>query len=675
MRNKILVTSALPYANGKIHIGHIAGAYLPADIFVRFSKLKNRDVVFISGTDEHGVPITITAEKEKTTPKNIVDKYHKIIKDNFNELGISFDNFSRTSKKIHFETSQDFFTTIKNNGYLEEKNMSQYYCDKCKRFLADRYIEGKCSYCGAEGARGDQCESCGKWLNPELLLEAKCKICGDTPLMKETKHFFLNMSKFQDKIKNWLSEKNDWKDNVINYCEGWLKEGLTERPITRDLTWGIPVPVEGYENKVIYVWFEAPIGYISSTKEWAVNQGQPDLWKDYWQNPDCEIIHFIGKDNIVFHSIVFPITLMAYEGDYSLVSQIPANEFLNISSKKVSTSRNWAIWVEDYLKYFPPDILRWTLAITAPETRDADFTWDDFQMRNNTDLVGVIGNFVNRTLTFISKYFDSKIPSEFDLSENDLVMLKSIENTRDSMANSFDAFKVKEAANTFLKFAKSANKYFNDSEPWKTNKSAPKECAATLYVCSQLVLDLAKLMYPIIPFTTSKIFALLNIHFDEQKMNWDNIGIDKIDKGHTISKPKIIFKKIEDKEIEFQNNLLLKQEKNEVEIDTGIITIDDFFKAKLKTAKIIEAENVKKSKKLVRLIIKIGEEKRQIVAGIAEYYSPEELLGKTIIVVSNLKKAKLFGLESNGMLLAAKKDGKLKLLSVDGDIEDGAEVS
>lgn len=675
MRKKLLVTSALPYANGPIHIGHIAGAYLPADIFVRYSKLKERDVVFISGTDEHGVPITITAEKENTSPKNIVDKYHKNIKESFKNLNIDFDNFSRTSLPVHYKTAQDFFSKIKSNGYLEEKSMSQYYCEKCKRFLADRYIEGKCSYCNTDGARGDQCENCGKWLNPELLLEAKCKICGAEPLLKETNHFFLNMAAFQDKIKEWLSVKSNWKDNVINYCEGWLKEGLTERPITRDLNWGIPVPVEGYEDKVIYVWFEAPIGYISSTKEWADKQGKPDLWKDYWQNPECEIIHFIGKDNIVFHAIVFPITLMAYNGNYSLVSQIPANEFLNISSKKVSTSRNWAIWVEDYLKYFPADILRWTLAVNAPETRDADFTWEDFQIRNNSELAGVVGNFINRTLTFIVKQFDSKIPNKNQLSKTDMDMLAAIETVKNNMGRAFDSFKVKESAGYFIRFAKSANKYFNDEEPWKSIKENHDKCSNTLYVCSQLVLTMAQFMFPIMPSTSQKIFKILNIQ--NHKFIWDKIGADYLNSGHIINKPEIIFRKIEDKEIKYQNQLLLDKEKSaksDTE-ETGIITIDDFLKSKLKTAKIIEAEKVKKSNKLVRLIIKIGDEERQIVAGIAQYYAPEELVGKTIAVVSNLKKAKLFGLESNGMLLAAKKEGKLSLLTVDSDIGDGAEIS
>lgn len=681
MRNKILVTSALPYANGPIHIGHIAGAYLPADIFVRFCKMKKRDVVYICGTDEHGVPITITAEKENLTPQQIVDKYYKIIKDSFMQLGIEFDNFSRTSLDIHHKTAQDFFLRIKENGYLEEKPMSQFYCEKCKRFLADRYIEGKCPYCNSDGARGDQCEVCGKWLNPETLIEPRCKICNEKPKLTETKHWFLKMNKLQNKIEEWIKSKENWKDNVINYCKGWFSEGLTERPITRDINWGIPVPLDGYEGKVLYVWFEAPIGYISSTKEWAVKKGNPDLWKDYWLNPECEIIHFIGKDNIVFHAVVWPITLLAYNGGFNLPSEIPANEFLNISSKKISTSRNWAIWVQDYLQDFSADSLRYCLAATAPETRDADFTWEDFQMRNNSELADVVGNFVNRTLTFISRYFEGAIPEKKNFNETDLAMLEEIKKCKETMAELFDKFKVKDATAAFIKLAKTANKYFNDSEPWKTREENIENCKTSIYVCVQIVKSIALLMNPIMPFAAQKIWKMLDLEGKVQDNNWDDIDKNFIEPGKKIGKIKILFRKIEESEIEKQNRKLAGEEEAIEKTETknggqdNLITIQEFGKIKLKTARVLEAERVPKSDKLLKLIIKIGEETRQIVAGIAKYYEPEQLIGKTIIVVSNLQKAKLFGLESNGMLLAAKKDDKLRLLTVDGDIEEGAEIS
>ncbi|HOK40416.1 MAG TPA: methionine--tRNA ligase [bacterium] len=676
-RKKILVTSALPYANGPIHIGHIAGAYLPADIFVRFCKMKKRDVVYICGTDEHGVPITITAEKENVTPQQIVDKYHKIIKEAFLKLGIEFDNFSRTSLEIHHKTSQDFFLKIYEKGYLKEKTITQFYCEKCKRFLADRYVEGICPYCKKEGARGDQCENCGKWLNPEVLIEPKCKVCGSTPVLKETKHLFLKMDIFQKQIEEYICSKKYWKENVTNYCNGWFKEGLTERAVTRDINWGIKVPIPGYEDKVIYVWFEAPIGYISSTKEWARKKGKPDLWKEYWQNPECELIHFIGKDNIVFHAVVWPITLLAY-GGYNLPTDIPANEFLNISSKKISTSRNWAIWVHEFLEEFSADSLRYTLAINAPETRDTDFTWEDFQLRNNSELADVIGNFVNRTLVFIKKYFNGKIPEKYEFSARDKEILNEIKLTKEQMTEYFERYCIKDATQTFFKLAKSANKYFNDSEPWRTLKENINQCKTTIYVCAQLVKALALLMNPIMPFAAQKIWKMLKYEGKIQDQNWDDIDKNFIEENKEIGEIKIIFNKIEDKQIEKQIQKLTgdipkQDEKQETE---NIITIDDFKKIKLKTAKILEAENVKNSNKLIRLQIKIGEEKRQIIAGIAEYYKPEDLIGKTIVVVTNLQKAKLFGLESNGMLLAAKKNGKLTLLTVENnEISDGADIS
>jgi methionyl-tRNA synthetase len=688
---KILVTSALPYANGPLHLGHLAGAYLPADIYVRYNRLKKRDVIYICGTDEHGVPITITAEKEGVHPKELVDRYHKIIKESFQKLGMSFDNFSQTSLKIHYETSQEFFLKLYNNkeGYFREKAVKQFYCETDKMFLADRYVEGTCPICGNPNARGDQCEKCGSWLEQTELKNPRCKVCGNPPIIKDTFHLFLALDKFQDKLKKWIDSKTQWKDNVKNYCYGWLNEGLKDRAITRDLNWGIPVPLEKYKDKVIYVWFEAPIGYISSTKEWAQKTGQLDKWKDYWLDKNTKLIHFIGKDNIVFHALIFPAMLMAYE-DYVLPDNVPANEFLNLDGEKFSTSRNYAVWIHEYLEKFPPDPLRYYLSAIAPETKDSDFVWKDFQTRNNSELADILGNFINRTLTFIEKNFDSAIPEPSDFDELDYLMRNKTISSPHEIGNALENFQVKESIKLFMDVARFANKYFNDKEPWKTKNENPDKCKTTMFVCAKTIETLAVLMHPFMPFSSEKLWKILNLSGKIEEQEWDNAG-KKIQAGHKIRKSEILFTKIEndviEKEIEKlrrasipkptqkqDTGLPLSEAKGYKIQDTGIITIDDFKKIDLRIAEIMSAEKVPKSDKLLKIQVKVGNETRQIVAGIAKYYEPEKLIGKKVVVVFNLAPAKLFGIESQGMLLAGSNENKLTIITVESDIESGVKI-
>ncbi|MBN2366364.1 MAG: methionine--tRNA ligase, partial [Calditrichaeota bacterium] len=482
---KYLITSALPYANGQLHLGHLAGAYLPGDIYARYCRLKKRDVVYICGTDEHGVPITITAEKEKKTPQQVVDYYFELIKKGFDLFGMSFDNFSRTSLPIHHETAQDFFLTLYNKGYMDKKELEQFYCEHDRMFLADRYIEGECPYCHHPEARGDQCENCGKWLEPTQLIRPRCKICGNTPIIRNTFHYFFKLSQFQDQLEKWIGSKSGWRDNVVNFCNNWFSEGLEDRAVTRDLPWGIPVPLEDARGKVIYVWFEAPIGYISSTREWAQNIGEPEKWKDYWLDPEnTHLIHFIGKDNIVFHAIIFPAELMAY-GGYVLPENVPANEFLNIRGLKFSTSRGMALWALDLLEKYPADSLRYTLAINMPETRDAEFSWEEFQAKHNNELADILGNFVNRTLTFIQNFYGGKLPAAGKQDELDKALFEKLKSGRDSIGTLIDHFQFKEATRQFMDIARFANKYFNDQEPWRTRKSDPEKCATSLNLCLQ----------------------------------------------------------------------------------------------------------------------------------------------------------------------------------------------
>jgi methionyl-tRNA synthetase len=678
---KILVTAALPYANGPIHLGHLAGAYLPADIYVRYQRLKGRDVIYICGSDEHGVPITITAEKEEITPQQVVDKYHYMNKESFEKFGMSFDNYSRTSLPLHHQTAQEFFLELYKKGILKEKTTKQLYCENDKMFLADRYVEGICPVCGSPGARGDQCEKCGSWLEQTDLIEPKCKICGSTPIIKDTSHWYLPLGDFQKRLEEWISTKTHWKENVKQYVQSWFREGLQDRAVTRDLHWGVKVPIEGVQGKVIYVWFDALLGYISSTKEWAQKIGQPEKWREYWQNPETRLIHFIGKDNIVFHCIVFPAMLMAWndgrDDKFILPDNVPANEFLNLEGKKLSTSRNYAVWLNEYLEKFEPDPLRYALASILPETKDTDFSWREFQARNNNELADILGNFVNRTLTFAKKYFENKVPEIFELENIDNEMISKLKEYADKIAENYENFKIRDGVFETMNLARHANKYFNDTEPWRTIKENPKRASTTINICLQTVRALAILFEPVLPFSARKIWKMLNLNDDIVKSGWDSAYQLSLKPGHQLGEPEILFRKIEDSEIEEEIKKLkiasgeITEEKIEFKPQ---ITIEEFQKIDLRVADVVECERVKNSEKLLKLKVKIGNEERQIVAGIGKHYSPEELVGKKVIVVANLKPAKLMGIESQGMLLAAVKDEKLTLITTLGEIESGSQV-
>lgn len=652
---KILVTSALPYANGDIHLGHLAGAYLPADIYVRYQRLKGRDVVYICGTDEHGVPVTISAERQKKTPREIVDYYYQSIKKSFADFGMTFDNFSRTTLPIHHRMAQEFFLKIYTKGNIYPQEVEQFYCPRCKRFLPDRYIIGTCPKCSADGARGDQCETCGHWLEPSELIDPRCLVCGEKPQKTKTKHWYFKLSEFQDKLATWIENKKDWKETVLTFVKGWLREGLEDRPITRDLPWGVPVPLEEAKNKVLYVWFDAPIGYISSTIEWAEKRGEPDLWKEYWFNKDTKLVHFIGKDNIVFHALIWPAMLMAY-GDYILPADIPANQFLNLEGDKFSTSKGYAIWLPDFLKDFQADSLRYVLTRNAPEARDTDFTWRDFQAWHNNELADILGNFINRTLTFISKYYGSSVPTASAFAETDNRILNLLHNAPTTMGDKIERFEFKNALQEAMKIAQEANRYFDHSEPWTTRKTNPLICERTMYMCMKIVTSLSVLLEPFLPFTAEKIKRMIN--FIDQK--WDDIGAPRV--APSIGKPEILFQKIDDKTIDIQVEKLKKQE----------IAIEEFQKVILKTAKILEAHVVEGSHNLIQCTIEVGDDKRRIVAGIAKYYKPEELVNKTIIIVDNLKPAKIRGIESHGMLLAAEGKEGIVLLTTDKPMSSGA---
>ena len=548
---KILVTAALPYANGPLHIGHLAGAYIPADVYVRYQRMKGADVLFICGSDEHGVPITIRADREGVSPREIVDRYHGMMKDTFQRIGVAFDNYSRTSLPLHHRISQDFFLKLHQQGYIREQSVRQHYCATCRRFLPDRYIEGECPHCHQDGARGDQCESCGRWLEPEQLLAPKCKICGSSPEFRSTKHWYFRLSEFQKKLEEWQASKPEWKSNVREFCSGWFKEGLTDRPITRDIDWGIPVPLPDADGKVLYVWFDAPIGYISSSVEWAEQQGAPDRWRDYWCNPQTKLVHFIGKDNIVFHAIVWPATLMAH-GEFILPAQIPANEFLNIEGKKISTSRNWAVWVDEFLDVFPPDPLRYCFEANAPENKDADFTWKDFQARNNNDLADVLGNLVNRCLSFVEKHFGAAVPPAGQRTGADNAILTAIGEATTRIGAALEEFQVRRAVGEMMDLARLGNKYFNDSAPWASLKTDRARCASILNTTIQLQVALAVLMEPFLPFSAERLWRMLNAPGSHRDQRWHGIPGLRLADGHPLGKREILFEKIEDAIIEAQ---------------------------------------------------------------------------------------------------------------------------
>jgi len=682
---RTLVTAALPYANGPIHLGHLAGAYLPADIYVRYLRLKGEDVIFICGSDEHGVPITITADKEGVTPQQIVDRYHSMNKESFEKFGMSFDNYSRTSLPVHHQTGQEFFLEFYRQNILVEKNEKQLYCEKDRMFLADRYVEGTCPVCGNPEARGDQCEKCGTWLEQTQLINPKCKICGTNPIVRETKHWYFPLGRFQKRLEDYINSKR-WKENVRSYVDSWLKEGLEDRAVTRDLHWGIPVPLQGYEHKVLYVWFEAVLGYISSTKELSQKRNDPGLWKKYWHDEGTRYIAFIGKDNIVFHTLIFPAMLMAWNDGgkpkYILPDAVPANEFLNFEGKKFSKSRNWGIDVKDFLEVFPADALRYALALNLPESRDSDFYWKDFQARVNNELADTLGNFVNRTLQFIQRYYDGKVPTLGEPRDLDKWALTQIEEAPKKVGALFEEFKFRDGVVEAMSLARAANKYFNDSEPWRTRKENPVRCATTINICAQLTRALAILMSPVIPFSAEKIWQMLKLDGSASGSRWDTVATTRIPDGKEIGELKILFGKIEDSVIEEEIGKTASGETSGEPVAKAPmapikpqVSIDDFRKIDLRVAKIVTCEKVQKSEKLLRIEVEVGDEKRQIIAGISKHYKPEDLVGKNVIIVANLAPAKLMGLESNGMLLAASTDdGKLAILTTVSDMNSGSIV-
>ena len=677
-KEKVLVTSALPYANGPIHLGHLSGAYLPADIYVRYKRLNGDKIIYICGSDEHGVPITITADKEKVSPQVIIDRFHEANKKAFERFGISFDNYSRTSLPIHHDTAKEFFLEFFNRGLFIEKKTNQFFDEKAKMFLPDRYVEGTCPRCGNEQARSDECENCGSLYDPSELKNPKSKVSGETPKLRETTHYFFPLGNYQPALEKYVNEMNEkygWKDNVLQYCRGWFKDGLKDRAITRDLDWGIKVPVDSAAGKVIYVWFEAVLGYISSTKEYSQIKNQPDLWKKYWQDPNTKYIAFIGKDNVVFHTIIFPAILMAWnEGKqehYCLPQNVPANEFLNFEGKKFSKSRGWGIDVDEFLNIFPADLLRYSLAANLPETRDTDFYWKEFQLRNNSELADIFGNFVNRTFTFVHKHFDGKVPVRGTIAKIDEDMLNEIAEYPKRIADLFERFKIRDGVNEMMNLARDGNKYFNDSEPWVTVKSNKGKCGTTLNICLQAIYTLAELFYPVLPFSSEKLFKMLN----SKPVQWAESGKSFLKEKHQINNAEILFPKVEDEMIEEQISKLGKPETESEKKQDELISYDDFMKIKLKVAEILSAEKITKSKKLMRLKVMLDDGERQVVAGIAEHYNPEDLIGKKVVVVANLQPAKLMGEESQGMILAVDKEPVgLQVLLVDNDVKNGTRV-
>ena len=669
------VTSALPYANGPVHIGHLAGVYVPADIYVRYLRLKKEDVLFIGGSDEHGVPITIRAKKEGITPQDVVDRYHKIIKDSFEEFGISFDVYGRTTSKVHCETASEFFRTLYDKGEFVEKTSMQYYDEEAHTFLADRYITGECPHCHAEGAYGDQCEKCGTSLSPTDLINPKSAISGSKPVMRETKHWYLPLDKHEAWLRQWILEDHkEWRNNVYGQCKSWLDMGLQPRAVSRDLDWGIPVPVEGAEGKVLYVWFDAPIGYISNTKELL-----PDSWETWWKDPETRLVHFIGKDNIVFHCIVFPAMLKA-EGSYILPDNVPSNEFLNLEGDKISTSRNWAVWLHEYLRDFPgkQDVLRYVLTANAPETKDNDFTWKDFQARNNNELVAVYGNFVNRALQLTQKYYDGVVPACGELTEYDRQTLDEFKDVKAKVEELLDAFKFRDAQKEAMNLARIGNKYIADSEPWKVVKTDPERVKTIIYISLQLTANLAIAFEPFLPFSSEKLRKMLNM----ESFEWNRLGrTDLLQAGHRLAKPELLFEKIEDDVIEAQVQKLLDTKKANEEANYKAkpirenIAFEDFQKLDIRVGTVLECTKVPKADKLLCFKIADGLENRTIVSGISKFYKPEELVGKQVCFIANLAPRKLKGIESQGMILSALNyDESLSVITVDRKVKPGSEV-
>ena len=725
------VTSALPYANGGVHIGHLAGVYVPADIYVRYLRLKKEDVLFIGGSDEHGVPITVRARKEGITPQDVVDRYHKMIKDSFQEFGISFDIYSRTTSDVHHKFAAEWFRKLYDEGKLVEETTEQLYDEEAKQFLADRYVTGECPHCHNEGAYGDQCEKCGRDLSPTELINPKSTISGSTPVLKKTKNWYLPLNEYQEWLKQWiLEEHKEWRPNVYGQCKSWLDMDLQPRAMTRDLDWGIPVPVEGADGKVLYVWFDAPIGYVSNTKELCDREPEKwGKWEQWWQDEDTRLVHFIGKDNIVFHCIVFPSMLKAY-GDYILPDNVPSNEFLNLEGDKISTSRNWAVWVHEYEEQFPgqEDVLRYVLTANAPETKDNDFTWKDFQGRNNSELVAIFGNFVNRAVVLTQKYFGGKVPQNLKPQAIDAETLASVKPCREALEKYIETFHFREALKEAMNIARIGNKYISDMEPWKVAKEDMDRTASILYTCLQLCADCAIAFEPFLPFSAEKLRGILRVGIDagwdhragegtptvnfykegEGKavhtrpasapvpagdivLTWDMLGSSELlPSGHELGEAVLLFQKIEDSVVEAQMARLeaIKKAREEAEAAKAAaeaaakvepqkpeVTFDDFGAMDIRTATVLAAERVPKTDKLLKLTIDTGIDERTIVSGIAEYYSPEDMLGKQICILANLAPRVIRGIESRGMILMAKQgDGKMRFITPEEALVNGAQI-
>ena len=673
---RYLVTAALPYANGPIHIGHLAGVYVPADIYARYLRLRGRDVKFICGSDEHGVPITIRARNEGRSPQDVVDFYHELNKKAFSDFGISFDIYSRTTSKVHYETAQEFFLKLHEKGVFEVKETEQYYDPEAKMFLADRYIVGTCPVCGYDHAYGDQCEKCGTSLSPDELINPVSALTGAKPIKKKTKHWYLPLDKYEDFIREWIVEghKNDWKENVVGQVSSWLNIGLRPRAVTRDLDWGVPVPLPEAQGKVLYVWFDAPIGYISMTKELTQD------WEKYWKDPETKLVHFIGKDNIVFHCIIFPVMLKE-EGSFILPDNVPANEFLNLEDRKLSTSKNWAIWLHEYLEEFPDkqDVLRYVLTVNAPETKDNNFTWRDFQRRNNKELVGDLGNFINRVLVLTNKYFSGQIPEPGEFTDFDRHTFQDLEKIKNAVEKGIETYHFRQAVGDAISFARVGNKYLAETEPWKLWKTDKDRVKTILYLGNQIIASLSTLIEPFMPFSAQKIRRMLGM---EQPIAWDKIAsTDLLSPGHQLGKAQLLFEQISDEQIEKQLQKLKQKDKTmeenkKLEPIKEQITYDDFAKMDIRVATIKEAQDIPKSKKLLKLTVDTGLDTRTILAGIKDQYKPEDLVGKKIVILANLQPRKMMGLESQGMVLMANDpDGRYVFLTPDQDVENGSYIS
>lgn len=676
------ITAALPYTNGPIHIGHLAGVYVPADIYARYLRLTGKDVAYICGSDEHGVAIPMRAKKEGVSPQDIIDKYHGIIKKSFSDFGISFDNYSRTSAKIHHETASAFFKKLYESGDFIEEVSAQLYDAEANQFLADRFVIGTCPKCGFEESYGDQCENCGTTHNATDLINPKSAITGNTPSIKETKHWFLPLDKHEEFLRKWILEghKKDWKPNVYGQVKSWVEDGLRPRAVTRDLDWGIPVPIKGAEGKVLYVWFDAPIGYISSTKEWAAREGKN--WEDYWKRDDTKLVHFIGKDNIVFHCIIFPSMLKAH-GDYILPDNVPANEFLNLEGNKLSTSKNWAVWLHEYLEEFPnqQDVLRYTLTANAPESKDNDFTWKDFQAKNNNELVAIFGNFINRVVVLTNKYYNGIVPTPNDFTATDEDILAAVKEFPNIIGKSIERYRFREASQELINLARLGNKYLADEEPWKIIKVDEKRVQTIMYVALQISTALAIVSEPFLPFTSTKLKSILHV---DKNVSWENVTEKTVllASGHQIEKAQLLFSKIEDKTINAQieklqaTKIANEQENKTVEPQKETINFDDFTKLDIRIGTVLEAEKVAKTKKLLQLKVDVGIDTRTIVSGIAESFSPEDIIGQQVTVLVNLAPRKIKGVESQGMILMTDTlDGKLAFVEPEKEVKNGQEVS